>query len=199
MSWIYNHSVAVLMSISQHKFMSKTKNEAPNLEHGLMKRVLFSKVKEEIRQMFTGLVENVQTFGRTSSFSHIKTADSSHLSLQRNVVVQPFEGIQQRLLGVWNFARAENRERERERERYVWRERKPEVENRDQQLHYWQNNRRACVGVLLQATDENKVRNREVWFEMLANTNTLNSNLLHLKTFLLDLDAIFQSSPGEIY
>lgn len=116
MSWIYNHSVAVLMSISQHKFMSKTKNEAPNLEHGLMKRVLFSKVKEEIRQMFTGLVENVQTFGRTSSFSHIKTADSSHLSLQRNVVVQPFEGIQQRLLGVWNFARAENREREREKE-----------------------------------------------------------------------------------
>lgn len=43
---------------------------------------------------------------------HTETADSSYLSLQGNVVVQPLEGIQQRLAGVWNFAWAEKRERE---------------------------------------------------------------------------------------
>lgn len=39
----------------------------------------------------------------------IKTTDRSHLSLQGNVIVQPLKGIQQRLVGFWNFAWAENR------------------------------------------------------------------------------------------
>ncbi len=49
-------------------------------------------------------------------------------------------------------------------------ERKPEVENRDRQQHYWQNNSWASVGVgvLLQGTDEDKIRNQEVQFEKSA-------------------------------
>lgn len=93
-------------------------------------------------------------------------ADSSHLGLQGNVIVQPLEGIQQCLTGVWNFAWAENRDSAICVKQI---ERKPEVEPRHRQQHCWQNNRRASVGVgvLLQGTDEDKIRNQEVQCEML--------------------------------
>lgn len=61
----------------------------------------------------------------------MKTADSSHLSLQGNVIVKPLEGIQQRLSGIWNFAGAENRDRAICVNHL---ERKPEGEKRDRLL-----------------------------------------------------------------
>lgn len=83
----------------------------------------------------------------------MKKADSSHLSLQGDVIVQPLEGIQQCLACVWNFAWAENGDRAICEQQI---ERKPEVENSDRKQHYWQNNRRASVGVgvLLEGTNE---------------------------------------------
>lgn len=51
--------------------------------------------------------------GTCSSFPVSLSTLSSHLSFQRDVIVQPLEGTQQRFTGVWNLAWAEHRKRER--------------------------------------------------------------------------------------
>lgn len=43
----------------------------------------------------------------------IKTPESSHLSLQGDVIVQPLEGTQQGLVGVWNVTWAEKQRQNR--------------------------------------------------------------------------------------
>lgn len=83
--------------------LSKTQNETPNLQTWTdVKTLVIGFTQQEI---FKGLRENI------SGLCPIKSADSSHLSLQGDVIVQPLEGIQQGLAGVWNFAWAEKKDR----------------------------------------------------------------------------------------